>query len=62
MKHYNGSFQSILKLSMAAAKAEGAKRAKYSELANRHRFEPVAFETTGVMGSSTIEFVSENGK
>ena len=46
----------------AAAKAEVAKRAKYSELANRHRFEPIAFETTGVMGPSTKAIVLEIGK
>ena len=40
---------SATEVGYAATKAEDAKRAKYLGLADRHRFEPAAFETTGVM-------------
>ena len=47
---------------MAAANAEDRKRTKYSELANRYRFEPIAIETAGVMGASARDIVEEIGK
>ena len=44
-----------------AAKAERAKRAKYSDLARRFRFEPIAIETSGVFGPSSKKIVQEIG-
>ena len=46
----------------AADKAESRKRALYSSLVGRYRFEPVSFETTGVMGESTAKFILELGR
>ena len=46
----------------AAAKAENAKRTKYSRLISRYRFEPIAIETSGVFGHSTRIIISEIGK
>ena len=46
----------------AAAKAENAKRTKYSGLVVRFRFEPIAIETSGVFGHSTRIIISEIGK
>ena len=46
----------------AATKAEERKRAFYSGITDRHRFEPIAVETTGVMGNSTNRFIAELGK
>ena len=46
----------------AAANAEDRKRTKYSELANRYRFEPIAIEKAGVMGPSARVIVEEIGK
>ena len=45
----------------AAEKAERLKRRKYSDLSMRHRFEPLAVETTGVFGPTSLKFVSELG-
>ena len=45
----------------AAEEAEREKRAKYSEIGLRHRFEPLAVETTGVLGPTSLKFVSELG-
>ena len=45
----------------AAREAEDRKRKKYSGLAQRFHFEPLAFETTGVCGPSTKLFVRELG-
>ena len=53
---------SATEVGYGATKAEAAKRAKYLGFADRHRFEPAAFETTGVMGPSTKKFMSEIGK
>ena len=46
----------------AAKAAEEKKRAKYSELSVRFRFEPVAVETSGVIGPSTLKFLIELGQ
>ena len=46
----------------AAAKAENTKRTKYSELARRFRFEPIAIETSGVFGPSTRNIINEVGR
>ena len=46
----------------AAKAAEEKKRAKYSELSDRFRFEPVAVETSGVIGPSTLKFLIELGQ
>ena len=45
----------------AAEKQERFKRLKYRELSERFRFEPLAVETTGVLGPSSLKFVSELG-
>ena len=42
----------------AARDAESKKRKKYSDLARRFHFEPLAFETSGVCGPSTNTFCS----
>ena len=46
----------------AADGAERAKRLKYPDLASRFLFEPLAFETTGVIGSSTSRILKEIGR
>ena len=46
----------------AADTAEERKRARYSSLADRYLFQPVAIETTGAMGSSTRAFIDSLGK
>ena len=46
----------------AAAAAEERKRLKYAGLSDRYRFEPVAVETTGVVGPSTSRFLKEVGR
>ena len=45
----------------AAERAERLKRIKYSELSLRYRFEPLAVETTGVFGPTSLKFVTELG-
>ena len=50
-----------LKAGAAAKKAEDGKRRKYSQLAHRFRFEPVAFESNGVCGPTTRSFIRELG-
>ena len=46
----------------AAAKgAEHRKRQKYRDVTPRYRFEPLAIETTGVLGPSSLKFVHELG-
>ena len=45
----------------AAREAEDKKRKKYSDLAQRFRFEPLSFETAGACGPSTKMFVRELG-
>ena len=42
--------------------AEGRKRNRYAHVSERFRFEPLAVETTGVLGPSTIKFVTELGR
>ena len=46
----------------AAANAEERKRSKYASLADRYQFEPVAIETTEVVGPSTCNFLQILGK
>ena len=46
----------------AAAAAEERKRARYSALTDRYRFEPVAVETTGVIGLSSFALLREIGR
>ena len=46
----------------AATKAKERKRSFYSGITDRHRFEPVAVETTGVMGKSTNKLIAELGR
>ena len=45
----------------AAKEAEVMKTRKYSELATRYRFQPVAFETSGTCGPSTRVFIRQLG-
>ena len=49
--------QSALAAAHAANKAEDRKRELYKNLEDRHRFEPIAVETTGVVGRSSSKFV-----
>ena len=53
---------SAMEVGQAAAKAENAKRSKYSDLVRRYRFEPIAIETSGVFGPTTRNIVHEIGK
>ena len=53
---------SAIKPGSAAEKAEGDKRKFYQDLQSRYRFEPLAVETTGVIGKSSNQFISEIGK
>jgi len=46
----------------AACAAEALKRTKYSGLAGRYLFEPIAVETTGVYGDTTASIVHEIGR
>ena len=46
----------------AAAAAEDRKRARYSGLTDRYRFEPIAVETAGVIGPSSLRFLAEIGR
>ena len=46
----------------AADRREAEKRQKYREISRRYVFEPVAVETTGVLGSSTLRFLRGLGK
>ena len=46
----------------AADRREAEKRHKYREISRRYVFEPVAVETTGVLGSSTLRFLRGLGK
>ena len=46
----------------AATKAEARKRVTYKNLLTTYRFEPVAIETTGVLGESSTRFIAELGK
>merc|ERR1712212_183213 len=45
----------------AAEAAEKRKRDKYAQISQTHRFEPLAVETTGVLGPSSLKFVAELG-
>ncbi len=53
---------SATKPGSAAESAERLKLAKYTDLQDRYRFEPIAFETTCVAGKRTMVTVSEIGK
>ena len=46
----------------AADHAEANKRQKYNNLTDRYFFEPIAVETSGVLGSSTRVFLKELGR
>ena len=46
----------------AASAAEVRKREQYRNLTDRYYFEPVAIETTGVLGPTTIAFLKRLGK
>ena len=46
----------------AANHAEAAKTTKYQHLTDRYIFQPVAVETTGVLGMSTVTFLKELGR
>ena len=46
----------------AADHAEAAKVTKYQNLTDRYIFQPIAVETTGVLGNSTMSFLKELGR
>ena len=46
----------------AASTAEERKREHYRNITDRYHFEPVAVETTGVLGPSTTAFLKRLGK
>ena len=54
--------QSALTPAHAANKGEERKRELYKNLEDRHRFEPIAVETTGVLGKTSSKFIIEIGK
>ena len=54
--------QSALAPAYAANRAENRKRELYKNLLDRHRFEPIAVETTGVLGKSSSQFIMEIGR
>ena len=54
--------QTALTAGAAANKAEGRKTTLYSSLSDRYRFEPLAIETTGVLGNTSARFVAEIGR
>ena len=53
---------SALQPGYAANLAEANKRQKYATLMDRYFFEPIAVETTGVLGNSTRILLKELGK
>ena len=46
----------------AATRAEERKRVTYQNLLSSYRFEPIAVETTGILGKSTAQFIAELGR
>ena len=46
----------------AARAAEARKRRRYEDLAQRYRFEPLAVETTGVLGPAFANFITDLGR
>ena len=54
--------ESASKAGVAADRAEERKRNFYANIATSYRFEPLSFETTGTMGTSTSKFVAELGR
>ena len=46
----------------AARAAEHHKRERYADIAQRYRFEPLAVETSGVLGPAITKFTSDLGK
>ena len=54
--------ESAIQAGSAADKAEERKRNLYSTLQSTYRFEPLAIETTGVYGKSSIKFIAELGR
>eukprot|EP00914_Ancora_sagittata_P018302 GHVO01036175.1.p1 GENE.GHVO01036175.1~~GHVO01036175.1.p1 ORF type:complete len:110 (-),score=14.17 GHVO01036175.1:248-577(-) len=46
-----------LQTASAAANAERSKRLKYLELSLKYHFQPIAFETSGVWGPETANFM-----
>ena len=53
--------ESAIQPGRAAAAPEERKRQRYSGLTNRHLFEPLAVETSGVIGPSSTRFLNELG-
>ena len=53
--HYEDSAKQA---GFVATKAEVAKCQKYHDLQSNYHFQPVAIETTGVYGKSTVPFLS----
>ena len=55
-------FDTAIDPGAAACRAQDRKREKYASLTGRYIFEPVALETTGVLGASTSLFVRSLGR
>ena len=53
---------SAIRAGSSADAAEERKRMHYDSLTDRYRFEPLAVETSGVFGASSLRFVAELGK
>ena len=58
----NSLVDAAIRPGSAADAAEGNKRRKYASLTDRYIFEPVAIETTGVVGTSTKAFLQDLGR
>lgn len=54
--------QSALVSGHAARSAEERKRRHYADLSARYRFEPIAVETSGVLGPAASSFIKELGR
>ena len=55
-------FNSAVSAASAAEEAEKLKRLKYPALVQRFQFEPIAIETSGVFGPSSIKIIREIGQ
>ena len=54
--------RSAIEAGTMAREAEDGKRRKYPALVDQYIFEPIAIETSGVMGPSTIKIINEIGR
>lgn len=58
---HSNIINSALGAGSAAAKAEGAKRAKYQSLYDHNFFVPMAFETSGILGPGMAKVLTQLG-